>query len=111
MLKIYDTTSEEVEISTLSDNARYFVEETLKMIAEKTKYNVYVALIDDNSSGKVTAIINSDSLSDNEYLFTDIVELIKDKFINIEHLHNIENFQRLILTAYPTGKNRNKISY
>ena len=35
MLKIYDTTSEEVEISTLSDNARYFVEETLKMIAER----------------------------------------------------------------------------
>ena len=76
---------------------------------QKTKYNVYVTLIDDNSSGKVTAIINSDSLSDNEYLFTDIVELIKDKFINIEHLHNIENFQRL--TAYPTGKNRNKVSY
>ena len=111
MLKIYDTASVEVEISTLSDNARYFIEETLKMIAEKTKYNVYVTLVDDNSSGKVTAIINSDSSLDNEYLFTDIVELIKDKFINIELLSRTENFQRLILTAYPTGKNRNKVSY
>ena len=111
MLKVYNNTSEEVDLTTLSDNARYFVEETLYTIEQKTRYNIYATLLDDISSGKVTAILNSDSRFDNEYLFVDIVELIKDKFINIELFANVENFQRLILSAYPSGKNRNKVTY